>query len=113
MRWNRVWDVARKEVLSTWRDHRAIASNLLLPLILLPVIMLGMPLLLGGLFERETTTVTQIGLAAGSQLPAELRAALESQNVELVEVEDPQAAVREDEFPAALAVPPGFEEEIA
>lgn len=113
MRWNRVWDVARKEVLSTWRDHRAIASNLLLPLILLPVIMLGMPLLLGGLFERETTTVTQIGLAAGSELPAELRAALESQNVELVEVEDPQAAVREDEFPAAIAVPPGFAEEIA
>ena len=113
MRWQRVWDVARKEVLSTWRDHRAIASNLLLPLILLPVIMLGMPLLLGGLFERETTTVTQIGLAAGSELPAELRAALETQNVELVEVEDPQAAVREDEYPAAIAVPPDFEEQIA
>ena len=75
--------------------------------------MLGMPLLLGGLFERETTTVTQIGLAAGSELPAELRAALETQNVELVEVEDPQAAVREDEYPAAIAVPPDFEEQIA
>ncbi len=113
MRWRRVWDVARKEVLSTWRDHRALASNLLLPLILLPVIMLGLPLLLGGLFERETTTVTQIGLAAGSEVPAELRAALEAQNVELVEVEDPEAAVREDEYPAALAVPQGFSDRIA
>ncbi len=113
MRWSRVWDVARKEVLSTWRDHRAIASNLLLPLVLLPVIMLGMPLLLGGLFEREATTVTQIGIAAGSELPAELRTALEAQNVELVEVQDPEAAVRDDEYPAALSVPAGFAEQIA
>ncbi len=113
MRWRHVWDVARKEVLSTWRDHRALMSNILLPLVLLPVIMLGMPLLLGGLFERETTTVTQIGLAAGSAMPAELRAALEAQNVELVEVEDPQAAVRDDDYPAALAVPDDFAERIA
>jgi len=113
MRWSRVLDIAQKEVLSTIRDHRALVSNIVLPLVLLPVMMLGMPLLLGGLFEREATTVTQIGLVGGENLPAQLRAALEAQNVELVEVQDPEAAVRDDDFPAAIEVPEGFEETIA
>ena len=113
MRWGRVMDVARKEVLSTIRDHRALVSNILLPLILLPVIMLGMPLLLGGLFEREATTVTQLGVAGAENMPATLRAAIEAQNVELVPVADPEAAVRDDEVPAAIAVPERFAEEIA
>ncbi len=113
MRWSRIWDVARKEVLSTVRDHRAIISNILLPLVLLPVIMLGMPLLLGGLFEREATTVTQLGLSGAQNMPAELRAAIEAQNVELVEVQDPEVAVRDDEVPAAIVVPAGFEADIA
>src|SRR5690606_4653346 len=43
----------------------------------------------------------------------ELRAAIEAQNVELVAVDDPEAAVREDEFPAAIAVPEGFAATIA
>ncbi len=106
-------DIARKEVLSTFRDRRAIVSNLVLPLLLLPVVMLGMPLLLGGLFEREATTVTQLGLVGAENMPATLRAAIEAQNVELVEVADPEAAVREDEFPAAIVVPEGFVETIA
>ena len=106
-------DIAQKEVLSTFRDRRAIVSNLVLPLLLLPVVMLGMPLLLGGLFEREATTVTQLGLVGAENMPATLRAAIEAQNVELVEVADPEAAVREDEFPAAIVVPEGFVETIA
>jgi len=113
MRWPRVFDIAQKEVLSTFRDHRAILSNILLPLALLPVIMLGMPMLLGGLFEREATTVTQLGLGGAEHMPPELRTAIEAQNVELVAVDDPEAAVREDEFPAAIAVPEGFAATIA
>jgi hypothetical protein len=46
--------------------HRAIVSNLVIPLVLLPVIMLGLPLLLGGLFQREATTVTELAVQGGS-----------------------------------------------
>ncbi len=113
MRWGRVWDIARKEVLSTFRDRRAIVSNIVLPLLLLPVVMLGMPLLLGGLFERETTTVTELGVSGAENMPPELRAAIEAQNVALVEVDDPETAVRDDDVPAAIAVPEGFGDTIA
>ena len=52
MRPQHIWVIAKKEIVSTLRDRRALLSNILIPLLLLPVIMLGLPLLLGGLFER-------------------------------------------------------------
>ena len=57
-----VWHVAHKEILSTLRDRRAILSNLLIPLLILPLVMLGLPLLIGGLFEREQETVTEVAV---------------------------------------------------
>jgi sodium transport system permease protein len=113
MRWTFVRHIAAKEILSTLRDSRAIVSNLVIPLVLLPVIMLGLPLLLGGLFQRETTTVTELALQGGAQLPAELVALIEAQAVVLVEVADAEAAVRADDYPAGLIVGEDFTAMIA
>jgi sodium transport system permease protein len=104
--------VAAKEILSTLRDTRAIVSNLVIPLILLPTVMLGLPLLLGGLFQRETTTVTELAVQGGRQLPGELVALIEAQNATLVEVDDAVDAVREDTYSAGLIVPEGFSTEV-
>ncbi len=105
--------VAGKDVLSTLRDTRAIVSNLLIPLILLPVVMLGLPFLLGGLFLRETTTVTPLGALGLEHAPAELIALVEAQAATLERVDDPEAAVREDRYPAAIAIPEGIREALA
>jgi sodium transport system permease protein len=105
--------IAAKEILSTLRDTRAIVSNLLIPLLLLPVIMLGLPFLLGGLFQREATTVTPLGIAGLEHAPAELVALIEAQNAVLESVDDPEAAVRDDTFPAAIAIPAGLAEALA
>lgn len=107
MRPARVWDVAAKEILSTVRDQRAIISNLVLPLFLLPVIMLGMPLLLGGLFQRESVSITEVAYQ-GEELPAALQEAISGRNVELVPVDDPEAAVRDGDYAVGLVVPDGF-----
>lgn len=104
--------VAAKEILSTLRDTRAIVSNLVIPLILLPTVMLGLPLLLGGLFQRETTTVTELAVQGGRDLPGELVALIEGQNATLVEVSDAVEAVREDAFSAGMIVPEGFSTEV-
>src|SRR5690554_8219499 len=94
MRPRMIWRVAKKEILSTVRDTRAIVSNLLIPLLLMPVVMLGMPLLLGGLFERTATTLTPVGVVGLGNLPADFVELHESQNVELVPVEDGVEAVQ-------------------
>lgn len=105
--------VAAKEILSTVRDTRAIVSNLLIPLILLPVIMLGLPFLLGGLFQREATTITPLGILGLEHAPAELVSLIEAQAATLEPVDDPETAVRDDRFPAALTVPAGVAEALA
>ena len=100
--------LARKEILSTLRDRRAIVSNLLIPFLLLPVLMLGMPFMLGGLFEREAQTVSEVGVRGLEHLPDPLVRALEDQQIELVASADPYAAVEEGTFQVALDVPPDF-----
>jgi sodium transport system permease protein len=100
--------VASKEILSTLRDQRAIISNLLIPLMLLPLVMLGLPLLLGGLFERETQAVTTLAVEGQEHLPPALRALIEAQQVELAATDDAERAVRDDEVPAGIRVPAGF-----
>ncbi len=108
MRLSMIRRVAAKEILSTLRDQRAIISSLVIPLIVLPLMMLGLPLLLGGLFQREQTTVTQVGVSGLDALPQELRTAIEDQKVAFTPVDDPEAAVRDDTVPVAIAVPPDF-----
>jgi sodium transport system permease protein len=105
--------VAAKEILSTLRDQRAIISNLLIPLLVLPVVMLGLPLLLGGLFQREQVTVTEVGVAGRANLPPELVSLLEAQHVRLQTVNDPEVAVRDGKVPVAIRVPAGFRAGIA
>ncbi len=113
MRWAFVRQLAAKEILSTLRDHRALVSNLVIPLLLLPVIMLGLPLLLGGLFQREATTVTELAVEGRAHLPPELAALIEAQAVVLVDVADAESAVRADDHPAGIVVPPGFADAVA
>ncbi|MEJ2287500.1 MAG: ABC transporter permease subunit, partial [Deinococcales bacterium] len=105
--------VASKEILSTLRDQRAILSNLIIPLIVLPVIMLGLPLVLGGLFQREQTTVTELGVEGLAHVPPELASLLKAQHVSLQPVAHPEAAVRDGKVPVAIAVPSDFQAKVA
>src|SRR5690606_5835404 len=92
--------------------RRAVFSNLVIPLLLLPVMMLGMPLLLGGLFEREAITVTDVGVVGLDNLPDSLRTALESQQLALVAVSDATAAVQAGDVPVAIVIPAAFEADV-
>ncbi len=108
MRWPVVWHLARKEILSTWRDRRALISNILIPLILMPVMMLGLPYLLGGIFEGQAVSMTPVAVNGSEHLPDGLRTLLDASLVELTEVDDVEAAVRDTDAQAGLVVPEGF-----
>jgi sodium transport system permease protein len=105
-----MWTIAQKELLSTIRDRRAIISSLLIPLLILPVMMLGLPLALGGLFEREQATVTQVGVLGLEYLDDTLKSNLETQNLQLVLSKTPEKDVLEGVFDIALEVPAHFTE---
>lgn len=101
-------DIFSKEILSTLRDRRAIVSSLLIPLLLLPVFMLGLPFVLGGLFEREQVTITDVGIMGEANLPEGLQERLVAENLRLVPTDDPQRDVEANIFQVALTVPEDF-----
>lgn len=112
MRAGFIFHVARKEILSTLRDRRAILSTLLIPFLILPLLTLGLPFLLGGLFERETRSVSEVAVVGLEGVPRALREGLEVEAIRLVEVSDPFTAVETGAFLAALELTPGFAEAV-
>lgn len=108
MRPELVFAVATREVVATLRDHRAVLANLLIPLFVLPLVMLGLPLLLGGLFGREALSESVVGIEGLQRLPPGFVRTLGDENIKAVSVPDAAAAVRSDQVTNALRVPPGF-----
>ncbi len=108
-----IWRILQKELLSTIRDRRAMISSLLIPLLILPVVMLGLPLALGGLFEREQATTTQVGVLGLEYLNETLKTTLEKQNLTLVDTTNPQNDVLTGIYDVALEIPINFNTALA
>ena len=103
-----VWNVAWRDLLSTLRDRRTLLSTILLPLLVLPLLTLGMPLLLGNLMGGQAKEAQKVGVIG--TLPAELRRTLTHNGsggtgVELITVKDPVQAVRSGEAEAVIRAP--------
>lgn len=111
LRGGMVWKVAWRDLLSTLRDRRTLTSTILLPLLVLPLLTLGMPLLMGRLMGGQASERQSIGVVG--TLPAELRQTLTRDTkaegltfsgVTLVPVKDPVVAVRSGEVEAVIKV---------
>jgi len=108
MRLNMIMLVARQQIISVIRDRRTLISAIIMPFLILPLMMLGLPLLMGGLFERETETVSAIAVVGKDNMPAELVELIEANKVVLTEVSDPYALVESGDYLAALEIPDDF-----
>ena len=107
LRWSFVWQVARKELLSTVRNRRALASSILLPLLLIPLFTVGLPLLLTRALSGQGQERQRVGVIG--TLPEALRARLNTDSatevgVLLVPVSDPVKAVQDGTVQAVLKV---------
>jgi sodium transport system permease protein len=106
MRFDFVWRVALKEIISTFRDTRALRSFFIFPFVLTPLFFIGMPLLLTQTIGREAEVRQQVAVRQIAVLPQAFRTLLESKNgVELIEKPDLRAAVQAEEVTAALNIP--------
>jgi sodium transport system permease protein len=99
--------IARKELLETLRDKRTLIGMIGIPVVLYPlliIIVAQMTTLQAGRLER---TVSRIAVDAGA--PAELRQWIETvEKLELVEVDDPAAALAEGDIQAYVTVEGDF-----
>ncbi len=111
MRWNFIARVTGKEILSTLRDRRTLVSSILLPLVMIPLFLIGFPLVIGNTFQREQQERRQtVGVVGLQNVPATLKKILETDQpgatgVDLTEVQDATKAVQDGAVEAAIVVP--------
>jgi sodium transport system permease protein len=111
MRWDFIGRVAGKEILSTLRDRRTLVSSIVLPLVMIPLFLIGFPLVIGNTFQREQQERRQtVGVIGLQNVPATLKKVLETDRpgatgVNLIEVQDATKAVQDGAVEAAIIVP--------
>jgi len=102
-----------KELLDTFRDRRTLLAMVFGPVLLMPLFVLLPQKLIQRQMASAQASQVRVAVAGaenGPQLMDFLRA---SGEVELIEVGDPEAAVRAKEAEVGLIVPVGFEERLA
>jgi sodium transport system permease protein len=109
MRFNFIWRVAYKELISTVRDVKAFRASIILPFIMTPLFIIGFPLLLGNLFGGEAQKKQVVGVENIAQMPLALRTLLErgegGAGVELKSINEPLKAVQNGDIDAAISIP--------
>jgi len=101
-----------KEMLDTLRDRRTLISMILIPIILFPVLMIGMSAVMVMMIEKTEAEVTKIVIIGKKFAPAVVSLIDDGKTFEIVEEEDFESALKEKKISAALEFPPDFEKKI-
>lgn len=114
MRKDFIWLVAWKELISTWRDSRTLSSTILVPMILIPLFMVGLPLLMGTLFGGEQVKRQKLGVVGMAYLPSSLKEMLVkdqkqgdtviSSGLDIISVSNPIQSVQDGTVEAVIVI---------
>lgn len=101
-----LFTVTAQELRATWRDKRTLSSSILVPLLVIPLITVGLPLLISHFLAGERQQRQVVGVVGA--LPPELRTLLTGgqageSGVTLINVTDPRAAVQSGQVDAVIA----------
>jgi len=113
MNWQKTAVVYKKELLDTVRDRRFLVASILVPILLFPIMTIG----IGGLaiyMAVRTTQKDQAVMVRGAQAAPELVRALEKvKNLSLVPAaEDYVQQINDKKLQAAVELPANFEEQL-
>lgn len=111
-----IWIVFKKEVRDIVRDKKTLLTSILIPMIIIPLL----NLIVGGSaekFQKDLSENIEITLAQDSRTN-EIKALVQNEiikdfpNIQLVETDDAQAAVKEGRVRVALDLEKGYEEKL-
>jgi sodium transport system permease protein len=105
---NHIRIVWRKELLDTIRDRRTLIMMIVVPLALMPLLVLGPNLLRLSEEEKKQQQVQEIVVVNGQDAPELVALIRGSGLLRIVEIEDPEGALREGEIDAVLVLPQSF-----
>ncbi len=113
MNWQHIRTVWQKELLDTIRDRRTLIVMIIVPLLIMPLFVLGPSYLIGSQEEgkrEEAQKIVLLNASEASELSGMLR---ESKVLRIVELPDPETALREGEIAAILVIPADFTKKLA
>jgi sodium transport system permease protein len=103
--------VYRKELLDSLRDRRTLLSMILVPIVLIPLMTLGVGSLSMILLQRTRREVERVMVLGGEDSPATLEALRRLPGIEIVPPrENYSDQIIEKTIRAAVRVPPGFDQ---
>jgi sodium transport system permease protein len=104
--------VYRKEMIDSLRDRRTVISMIVVPILLIPLLAIGFGSLAGIQISRVERMVPKVAIA-GEEYGPDLAAALRSSDeLEIVEEEDYESAIKEKRINAAVEIPADFRESL-
>lgn len=113
MRWRHVALVWQKELLDTIRDRRTLTMMIVVPLVLTPVLVLGPSVLRQSQEEKQQQQLQSVAVVNGQEAPELLALLRNSGLLQVMNVPNPEEALKEGEVQAVLYLPEGFEERLA
>jgi len=103
LQWHAIIAIAKKEILATLRDRRAMLTATLMPLLLLPFMALFVPLVASLAVPALKLDKTRVGIEG--TLPEELRRAFEGGLVSIIKLEAVSKAASAKDVEVAIFVP--------
>ena len=103
-----VWAVFRKEMVETLRDRRTLIIALLLPVVLMPLVTLGVPYLASRQRQQRETAVSHIAVIGAAAAPDLVSTVGRQGHIELVAVSGAVESLQRGKVDAVLEIPPGF-----
>lgn len=104
----------KKELRDTVRDRRTLISMILVPMVMMPLITIGMFRLMQEQAKRQESQIVKVVLEGEKNSEQLATAIRRSEKLEILTIEsDPKEAVEREEIDGAIIIPEGFGESIA
>ncbi|HEX4841729.1 MAG TPA: ABC transporter permease [bacterium] len=108
-----MWAIFRKEMVETLRDRRTLIIALLLPVVLMPLVTLGVPYLASRQRQQRETAVSHIAVTGAATAPALVSAVTGQGHIEVVPVLDAGPSLQRGQVDAILEIQHGFRTRLA
>ena len=104
----------KKELKDTVRDRRTLFSMVIIPILLMPVIIIGMFKLIESQEKSQGEKTVKVAIANEAAAPSIVAAITQQGKIEIVKVDgDLKTAVAEEKVDAAIVIPADFQTSIA
>ena len=113
MKWRHIKIIWFKELLDTFRDKRTLYTMILAPIIIMPLMMVGGPLLMTRQEKVAEEKPSPIAVIGAENAPIFMKTLQEAGTLQIVDSQDPESDLKEGLISLAVIFPQDFEQIIA